>query len=261
MRALLTVLLAAPALGAIPDWLVKKDQEFAALFNAGNFSAVANLYNPGALLIPPTADQFLTQDKLAAFFASAHKGGLSGLSITPLHVLEESPTLVHEIGRVSSTQGTGTFYARWVKPGADWQYAVDIMAIGAHSNRSSSKAQGMVPVPSWMQQKDADWGSLFNAGNYAGVAAQYNPGAQLIPPTADQFLKQPALAAFFEGAAKSGLKDVKITPKHVFEETPGMLVHEIGVVADSAGSNPYYVRWINSGGDWQIAFDIMAIGE
>jgi hypothetical protein len=99
--------------------------------------------------------------------------------------------------------------------------------------------------------------------DFSGVAAIYNPGAALINPTGDDFIKggTDVFKAFFKDGYDHGLKEIKtMKPLHVFEESD-TLWHEIGFIEHSLAKNPYYVRWINAGGKWQIAFDILVIGE
>jgi hypothetical protein len=99
--------------------------------------------------------------------------------------------------------------------------------------------------------------------DFAGVAAIYNPDAALVPPTADDFIKggTDVFEDFFKEGYDQGLKKIKtMKPTHVFEES-ATLWHEIGFIEHTLASSPYYCRWINNGGKWQIAFDILVIGS
>ena len=112
------------------------------------------------------------------------------------------------------------------------------------------------------QKMEDQWAAKFNAGDYTGVAALYNSGAQLIAPQSAAFTPQSELADFFKAGAAAGITDVKLTSALALQESPA-LIHEIGTVNSAIGGATYYVRWIKPSGaaSWQIAFDIMSIGE
>jgi len=107
------------------------DNEFSYFFNKEDFDAVASFYNPGAQLIPPTCDSYVLQGQLAAFFKAAHDSGISTIKLKPTVVVQESSTLIHEIGANSINHGTDEpYYVRWIGNGTAWQLAFDIMSIG-----------------------------------------------------------------------------------------------------------------------------------
>lgn len=115
-----------------PSAMIKeKDKEFTEAFNKEDFETVASFYNPGAQLIPPTCDGYVLQPQLAAFFKAAHDEGISTINLRPTVVVQESSTLIHEIGANSINQGPdGPYYVRWINNGTEWQLALDIMSIG-----------------------------------------------------------------------------------------------------------------------------------
>merc|ERR1711879_430544 len=113
-----------------------KDSAFATQFNANNFTEVANMYNPGALMIPHTSDRFLAQSEIAEWFSSEAKGK-SKILMKPVKVTNETSTLLHDIGLYSVETrdpihevDNGHFYTRWIKPADDWQIAFQIWEIG-----------------------------------------------------------------------------------------------------------------------------------
>ena len=140
----------------------------------------------------------------------AHEGVVD-LTLTPLNVVVETDTLWHEIGNITHKEEPhgGLYYARWIKPGDQWLYAFDMMTVGSGFKRKFA-AQSSKPATSASQaQQPHDnnvtqvvsalqtmWTALLDTGDYEGVAAMYNPGAQLIPPEhSTEFLTQDKFAA------------------------------------------------------------------
>ena len=117
------------------DVITAKDKEWSEYYNTGNWAGLQSCYNPAAEVVPPTADGFLLGNETGAFFRGA---GLKNVSLTPLHVIQEAPALIHELGQATHSAGTFRYYVRWIKPmGADWQIALDVFPIGeAKSARS-----------------------------------------------------------------------------------------------------------------------------
>ena len=70
------------------------------------------------------------------------------------------------------------------------------------------------------------------------------------------------VALWAKAGAAAGITGVKLSTANVHQES-ATLIHEIGTVASDAGGATYYVRWIkpSDAAPWQIAFDIMSIGE
>lgn len=269
MKISACTMFAAGALGASAapiDDVRAMDARFGELYNAQNFSGVASLYNPAADIIPPTGDAFIKGADAAAFFKEGYDQGVTDLKLEPITVMAESDTLWHEIGNVTHAlqPGGGLYYVRWFKPTATapWQVAFDAMAMGLELDPAHKPVVPQVPTAASkiVQAMEDKWTTAFNGGDYAGVAALYNPGAQLIAPGSTDFTKQSELADFFKEGAEHGIKDAKLTTALVSQESP-TLIHEIGTVNTAIGGATYYVRWIKPADTWQIAFDIMSIGE
>ena len=249
-----TVLLAAAVAVAPPQWMVESDKRFAELYNSQNFTGVQSIYNPGAELIPPTADTFLLGKNLAPFFKQAYESGLRNLSLTPTHVLQESDSLWHEIGESSDSTGKGTYYVRWIKPGNVWEIAFDCMSIGVPS--SSSSLVKATP-PSWMAAQLKKGLELWNSQNFEALAAMYNSGAKFVPYSSDRYIFQPHLESYF--------KSVTPTPMTAngflagYQESP-TLYHAIGFTTTKYGTAKWYCRFIKPEfEDWQIAFELSVI--
>ena len=159
---------------------------------------------------------FAEGSALSGFFKGAYSAGIRNLHLEPLNVMAESDTLFHEIGNVTHLLNPAgdLYYVRWIKPaGAEWEIAFDSMVVG----KPWKAAPRVAPVPAsdnvteLIQVLDDKWGAAFNAGDFAGVAALYNPGALLIPPGSTDFVTQPRLEKFFAAGHKAGIKDVKLT--------------------------------------------------
>lgn len=264
---LLILSVAAFATATSPrDTIAALDKKWSEAFNAHKYDAVAALYHPSAILIPPTADAFIAQKDIAAFAADAFKHGMTNVSLVPSIVHAESDNLYHEIGALSVAGGPASpYYVRWANVDNKWYLAVDITAIGGAEGQTSDKVDtstGDTPI-NIIAAMDSKFQKLYNAQDFAGVASLYNPGADLIPPTCDTFLNnRTSITGFFKASYEHGLKTIhSMVPTKVHVENSA-LWHEIGFIKHSLGQGPYYVRWINpTGSMWQIAFDIMSIGE
>lgn len=261
--AAVAAILAVGAVNSAPIDVIKdKDVLFAKLYNDQNFDGVQGLYNPGAQLIPPGATGFLQQSSLSDFFKASYEGGLTGLKLEPFNVMAESESLYHELGTATADGGASfTYYVRWIENNGDWQIAFDIMSVGANEGEGvKGEVMGgtATNATAIIEALDNDFSAHYNAQDFASVASNYNPGAQLVPPTADQFIPGTAVQDFFAQAYGSGMQNLKLTPTHVSQESD-TLIHEIGTVSSTAGSNSYYVRWINADDKWQIAFDMLVV--
>eukprot|EP00750_Incisomonas_marina_P027022 INCI6083.1.p1 GENE.INCI6083.1~~INCI6083.1.p1 ORF type:complete len:278 (-),score=64.45 INCI6083.1:398-1231(-) len=249
--------------------IAARDAAFADLYNKGDYAGVTAVYHPDADLVPDTVDEFLTHDKLENFFEDSARQGLASLKLEPLNVVVESDTLWHEIGNVShSLNPAGNlYYVRWVKPNSTWLIAFDMMAIGEGFKQSVQP-----PKASHRQQRgvakgndgqviaalEGLWTALYDAGDYAGVADMYNPGAQLIPANhSTDFLTQDKFAEFFQQQTFGEKAVRKPTLTHQEDDT---LIHEIGQMDTAEGQTAYYIRWVKPATSWQIAFDIMSVG-
>ena len=107
-----------------------------------------------------------------------------------------------------------------------------------------------------------NFSAAYNTGDFTGLAGYYHPDADLVPPTADKFLKHGDVADFFRESAAAGLKNVDLDSLNVLVES-STLWHEIGNAShslDPSGSL-YYARWVNVNDSWVMAFDMMTIGD
>jgi len=241
-----------------------QDDKFASFWNAKNYTGlVSEMYHEGALVIPPTATKFIQQMVLASWLPNMEHYWNSAITLTAEVVTLEKGSESNTIHEIGSYEGVpNRYYQRWTDASGQWQIAFAVLAIGG-PQAGSSKAKPMTfrENPSDLIAKlDKVFTDDFNEGYWTDVANLYNPGAQLIPPTCDQYVLQPDLAEFFLAAHNEGIKTIDLSPVVVVQESP-TLIHEIGQNKINGGPpGPYYVRWINNGTQWQLALDIMSIG-
>ena len=238
--------------------MVDADTQFGLRYNAANFTGVQDFYNPGAELIPPTADTFLLGNTLASFFEASYKAGLRDVSMTPKHVLQESDSLWHELGEVKDSTGSGMYYVRWINPtGSQWQIAFDCMSVGAQdAARRRDAVEVDTPTPQWMNESVHHITDALNKHNYTGAASFYNPGAQFVPGSADAFLLQPQLADFF-AAQHWGHIEVRVVLAYQEADTLWHCIGESKV--DGQKPTRWYIRWVRPADVWQIAFELAYI--
>lgn len=259
------------------------DSHFNQLYNSQQFDAVQGLYHTNSLLIPPTADAFITQPALKDFFAQAYKMGIKDLHLAPITAIRQLPnkpgaSIMHEIGNCTHSlqPSGGLYYVRWLdmSNGEGWKVALDIMAEGApwpaaaHAVALERHLPTNAPisdnVTAAIQKLDDIWGTLFNAGNYDGVSALYADGSQLLPPGVTQFIDKAGIAKFLADGVAHGIANVTLTATKTLQES-STVIHEIGHVNSAVGGGPYYVRWGRTGtGDddgWKLVTDVMSIGE
>merc|ERR1719233_2848303 len=221
------------------------------------------MYHEGALVIPPTADKFIAQMGLASWLPNMEHYWNSALNITAEVVTLETGSESNTIHEIGSYEGVpNRYYQRWTDASGQWLIAFSAVAIGGPQGGSSISEQMAVKEDphELIKKLDRQFTDDFNNGYWTEVANLYNPGAQLIPPTCDAYILQPALAAFFEAAHESGINTIDLQPLVVVQESTN-LIHEIGLNKINGGApDHYYVRWINNGTEWQLAFDIMVIG-
>jgi len=241
------------------------DDQYAAFWNKKDYKGLASsLYHTGALVIPPDATKFINQFGLASWLPNMEKYWSSNLSITAEVVMMEEGSesnTIHEIG--SYTGVANKYYQRWTDAGGLWTIAFSSLAIGGAQGGSNKSGPMAVKSDPYILIADLDkeFTKVFNDENFDAVASLYNTGAQLVPPTCDGYVLQSQLAAFFKAAHDSGITTIDLKPTVVVQES-STLIHEIGSNSINSGSQePYYVRWIFNGTNWQLAFDIMAIGN
>jgi len=241
------------------------DDQYAAFWNKKDYKGLASeMYHDGALVIPPAATKFIPKVSLASWLPNMEHYWNIGMNITAEVVtLEAGPdsSTIHEIGSYEGVPNK--YYQRWTDESGQWLIAFSVLAIGGPQEGSSISKQNPVneDPKKLIRELDSQFTNDFNSGYWTEVAKLYNPGAQLIPPTCDQYVLQPALAAFFEAAHKSGINTIDLQPMVVIQESAN-LIHEIGANKINGGPpDTYYVRWINNGTEWQLALDIMVIGK
>jgi len=241
------------------------DNQYAAFWNKKDYTGlVSSLYHSGALVIPPDATKFINQFALASWLPNMELYWNSNLSITAEVVFMEEGSesnTIHEIGSYSGI--SNKYYQRWTDAGGLWTIELSSLAIGGAEGGSSKSEQLAVKSDPYklISDLDKEFTDLFNKENFDAVALLYNTGAQLVPPTCDGYIYQPQLAAFFKAAHDSGITTIDLKPTVVVQES-STLIHEIGANSINSGPpGPYYVRWIFNGTAWQLAFDIMSIGN
>jgi len=240
------------------------DDQYAAMWNKKDYKGIESvLYHEGALVIPPDATKFINQFSIDTWLPSMEQYWSSTLNITAEVVLLEKGSdsnTIHEIGSYSGIPNR--YYQRWTDANGTWKIVFSALAIGGPQVVSSTIEQILVKNDPYEMIKDLDkeFTDAFNKESFDTVASFYNTGAQLIPPTCDGYVIQPQLAAFFKAAHDSGISTINLKPTVVVQESQ-TLIHEIGSNSINQGTGePYYVRWIYNGTNWQLAFDIMAIG-
>jgi len=240
------------------------DNQYAALWSKKDYKGIeSELYQEGALVIPPDATKFVNQFAIDSWLPNMEHYWPSTLNITAEVVLLEEGSdsdTIHEIGSYAGV--ANRYYQRWSDAGGKWKIAFAAMAIGGpEGDRSALEQVAVKDDPfAMIQEKDKEFTDAFNKEDFDTVASFYNPDAQLIPPTCDGYVLQPQLAAFFKAAHDSGISTINLKPTVVVQESSN-LIHEIGANSINLGTDePYYVRWINNGTNWQLAFDIMSIG-
>jgi len=240
------------------------DNQYATLWGLKDYEEIKNaLYHDDAVVIPPDANKFINQDAINSWLPSMEQYWPRTLNISAEVVALEAgwqENTIHEIGSYAGV--SSRYYQRWSDAGGKWKIAVAVTAIGVQDDRSPFEQVAVRDDP-WpiIEEKDKEFTVFFNNEDWDTVASFYNPDAQLIPPTCDGYVLQAQLAAFFKAAHDSGIATIDLKPTVVVQES-STLIHEIGSNSINQGPpGPYYVRWINNGTEWQLAFDIMSIGH
>jgi uncharacterized protein (TIGR02246 family) len=105
------------------------------------------------------------------------------------------------------------------------------------------------------------WAAAWNAGNAAGIAAQYADDAMLLPPEGDAVQGRAAIEAFWQGAmdALPGVT-VKLETREL--HNLGDVAVEVGSYMDTGADGEhvdhgkYLVVWMLKDGKWQMVRDI-----
>jgi uncharacterized protein (TIGR02246 family) len=114
-----------------------------------------------------------------------------------------------------------------------------------------------------IQKNNDAFAKAFNAGDGAAVGQFYTADATILPPGAEMQKGRAAIAAFWQNAIKSGLKNAALTAVSV--ERYGSAAREIGrfsLDAPGAGGQTtkvegkYVVIWKKIAGKWLLDTDI-----
>lgn len=120
-----------------------------------------------------------------------------------------------------------------------------------------------------IQKNDDAFAKAFNAGDGAAIGNLYTADATILPPGADMQHGRSAIATFWQGAIKSGLKNASLTA--MFVEAYGPVAREIGHFSfDAPGQTPgpdgkvegkYVVMWRKVEGRWLLDTDIWNLNK
>ena len=260
----------APEVGPwYPPALAALERAAEAAYNAGDFAKFAEGYSDDALLVAPLdetgAPGFVPRADIEGYLR-ATAGGVDDFAVSPVALTRGPGGTLFELGvSSSSADPDGTpYFLEWRPTAAakGWEIAVEIVAAGAGPERVEAP-----PVQGWptlddIRLKEANLAAAFNNGDYEAMAALYSPLSHVVPPSADQFVSQPNMPAYFHSLAKMGVKDLQLEPVTVAEH--GDAVHEIGVATHSLCLEGcfYYVRWHREGAGpyaYQALLDVQAI--
>ena len=104
------------------------------------------------------------------------------------------------------------------------------------------------------------YGECFATGDSTKFAACYTADACINPPNMPRICGAQAIAGFFNGAVKMGIKDLKVTTEEVIGAEGS--VAEIGkyeVIGDKGASldkGKFIVVWKNDNGKWKMHRDV-----
>jgi len=252
-----------------PPALAALEREAEAAFNAGDFASLAEFFSDDALLVPPQAagggGGFVPRAGIEDYLR-ATAAGVTDLALAPVALTRGPGGAFLELGiSSSSADPDGTpYFIEW-RPAATakgWEIAVEIVAAGTGPERDEvPPSQGGSTLED-IRLKEANLASSFNNGDYEAMAALYSLLSHVVPPSADQFVGQPSMPAYFRSLAQMGVKDLKLEPVTVAEH--GDAVHELGVATHSLCPEGcfYYVRWQREGTGhyaYQALLDVQAI--
>ncbi len=108
------------------------NDKFAAVFNSGDFAAVASHYTEDAVLLPPGAAMAKGRSAIQSFWKGAAEE-ISDLKLTAIDVKPLGTEAAREIGSFTlKTKGqqaqevVGKYVVVWQKVGNEWKLATDI---------------------------------------------------------------------------------------------------------------------------------------
>ena len=135
--------LAVLLLGTLPaaaqgNPIVAQMQAFQKAFNAGDAEAVAGFYAEDGALLPPRAKEVFGRAAIARHYASAFKGGVTGLNVKILEIKPAGPTGAIEIGRTQVRLKNQTLQGRylhgWTNENGTWLISRDIYHVLSVAN-------------------------------------------------------------------------------------------------------------------------------
>jgi uncharacterized protein (TIGR02246 family) len=112
----------------------QRNREFEGAFSLGDMNAVAALYTPEAVVMPPDAGIISGRPGIAEFWAAARAGGIRSVSLQ-IHDVQEAGETAYEIGTATldmqpasgaATTATVKYVVVWKHDAEGWRLAVDI---------------------------------------------------------------------------------------------------------------------------------------
>jgi len=249
-----------------PTQIVQElDNEYARLWNAGDYETIANhMFDEDALVIPPIPTEFIARSDLVRYFQYMHEYWGDNMTMTPEVVTMEEEFgwfVIHEIGRWNGVYNR--YYLRWVNDNGSWLITLAAIAIGepepGASNPPSSSFITTIPgnTPTQIIAKlEKQFDYLYNKQDFAGVTDLFDEDALLIPRSADRFLNKSELTEYWQMAYSiAGLKHANTKPVIIIEESP-LVIHEMGGIQVNNETQflPYYVRWVRNCTAWNMKF-------
>lgn len=140
-----------------------------------------------------------------------------------------------------------------------------IPAIGGAQARVAAATRGGGDARSAIEAADARFTESFNKGDVAAAASIYDADATLLPPNMAAITGQPAIADYWQGGWKAGVRNVKLTTMEV--STHGDDASEVGTYEFEVQSpdgtiaahdhGKYIVLWKrDANGQWKWHRDI-----
>lgn len=109
-----------------------------------------------------------------------------------------------------------------------------------------------------IQQADDAWATAFNTGNTAAIEAMYTENATALPPGHDMVTGRAAIADFWGGVIKSGVKNIALKVMSV--DRYGRIAREIGRFSfdgpNGRTEGKYVVFWKQVQDQWMLDTDI-----
>lgn len=134
MRAalsLIALLAAAPAFAGDKETIQALDDQFSAAATHGDVAALAEMYTPDAILLPPGGAPVHGQDGAKALFADLEKV-FDQAKLTAIDVVRLSPDYIREVGtselhaRGAAKTEMTTYVVVWKRVNGQWKLWTDI---------------------------------------------------------------------------------------------------------------------------------------